>query len=190
MEAECEEDALFGNITELSLSEIIRIIREHNVDYVTGRANAAESEVLSEDGLPPLPPPAPVALRCCKSLLLLMLLRWDELMRELNMTYVISYGTLLGAVRDERIIPWTSDVDVALSMAEVAQLSQSNVTKEMEVVHQRLWDEGWLYFVQACGRFCMRRGVFSFPVFFVQTLYKLYNFPYIKPIFVSLIGQI
>jgi hypothetical protein len=176
MEAECDEHALFGNIAELSLSEIIRLIREHNVDYVAGRANAADLEVFSEDGLPPLPPPAPVGLRCCKSLLLLMLLRWDELMLELNMTYVISYGTLLGAVRDERIIPWTSDVDVALSKADVAQLSQSNAT---EVVHQRLWDEGWLYFVQACGRFCMRRGDFIslfFSVIFLNFIEQIFLF--------------
>jgi phosphorylcholine metabolism protein LicD len=45
-------------------------------------------------------------VRCCKSLLLLLLLRWKALTEELGMTYMVVFGTLLGAMRDGEIVPW------------------------------------------------------------------------------------
>jgi|EP00945_MAST-04E_sp_MAST-4E-sp1_P007092 hypothetical protein len=37
-----------------------------------------------------------------------------EKLREENISYAITYGTLLGALREKSIIPWTADVDLAI----------------------------------------------------------------------------
>jgi hypothetical protein len=38
----------------------------------------------------------------------------DEAFRECNVSYMIIYGTLIGALRDQDILPWTHDVDLAV----------------------------------------------------------------------------
>ena len=49
---------------------------------------------------------------CCAFILKRSLLFLDTFFRRHNIPYVVIYGTLLGAVRNGTIIPWTHDVDI------------------------------------------------------------------------------
>ena len=51
---------------------------------------------------------------CCAYVLKTALNFLDTFFRKHNMTYVIVYGTLLGAVRNGTVIPWTKDIDIGL----------------------------------------------------------------------------
>lgn len=41
-----------------------------------------------------------------------ILLEFDRVCRELNLSYYLAYGTLLGAIRHQGFIPWDDDIDV------------------------------------------------------------------------------
>jgi hypothetical protein len=55
---------------------------------------------MTTDGLPP----------CCLSLLRDMLLQFGDTLLEHRIPYFAHYGSLLGLLRGDGIIPWTSDV--------------------------------------------------------------------------------
>lgn len=90
-------------------------------------------------------------LRCCHSLLFVMLRAWKEVAEDLRIGYLVSYGTLLGGVREGGLIQWTADVDIALNYSALDYLLDLKV-------RGMLWSQGWLLFHQACGRMCFARG--------------------------------
>lgn len=49
---------------------------------------------------------------CCSDLMFEMLVDFSNFLTRLNVTFMVSEGTLLGAVRDEDIIPYTADLDI------------------------------------------------------------------------------
>lgn len=51
-----------------------------------------------------------------------LLVKFDELCKKLNLHYTLSDGTLLGAVRNGKIIPWDDDVDVRMPREDYEKL--------------------------------------------------------------------
>lgn len=49
---------------------------------------------------------------CCADLMFEMLVDFSNFLRRNNVTFMLSEGTLLGAVRDQDIIPYTADLDI------------------------------------------------------------------------------
>lgn len=48
----------------------------------------------------------------------------DKICRENNLQYFLMYGTLIGAVRNEGIIPWDDDIDVMMPRSDYENLIQ------------------------------------------------------------------
>ena len=51
---------------------------------------------------------------CCTHILRDLVHIFDEKMSTLNLDYVVSFGTLLGLTRSDKIIPWTGDNDIII----------------------------------------------------------------------------
>ena len=55
---------------------------------------------------------------CCATHLYVLLKDITEVMHSNNLEYFISFGTLLGAVRHQGMIPWDTDVDLVIPLKE------------------------------------------------------------------------
>eukprot|EP00931_Biecheleriopsis_adriatica_P116028 TRINITY_DN91742_c0_g1_i1.p1 TRINITY_DN91742_c0_g1~~TRINITY_DN91742_c0_g1_i1.p1 ORF type:complete len:806 (+),score=171.02 TRINITY_DN91742_c0_g1_i1:82-2418(+) len=52
---------------------------------------------------------------CCDDLMFEMLVDFSEFLTKQNVSFMVSEGTLLGAVRDQDIIPYTADIDLYIA---------------------------------------------------------------------------
>eukprot|EP01116_Phalansterium_solitarium_P002153 TRINITY_DN12015_c0_g1_i1.p1 TRINITY_DN12015_c0_g1~~TRINITY_DN12015_c0_g1_i1.p1 ORF type:complete len:345 (+),score=60.21 TRINITY_DN12015_c0_g1_i1:156-1190(+) len=59
---------------------------------------------------------------CSVDILKEMIFFLTEALEQAKITHWVSYGTLLGSVRNQSIIPWTSDVDIVVPGAEYGQM--------------------------------------------------------------------
>lgn len=59
-----------------------------------------------------------------KAIIVDILSEIDKICKENNLTYVLMYGTLLGAVRHKGFIPWDDDVDIAMPIEDYNKLIQ------------------------------------------------------------------
>lgn len=59
-----------------------------------------------------------------KEIVLSVLVRIDRICREHGLTYMLCYGTLLGAVRHQGFIPWDDDVDIIMPREDYNALSE------------------------------------------------------------------
>jgi hypothetical protein len=68
---------------------------------------------------------------CCASNLFELLVFIKDLLLKHNIEYFIYWGTLLGAVRHNGIIPWDSDIDIYINYKDVSKLK-----KMMKHIHE------------------------------------------------------
>lgn len=52
-----------------------------------------------------------------------MLIDFTRALDKVGIQYRLIYGTLLGAVRSQAIIPWTYDVDISISESDIEKSS-------------------------------------------------------------------
>lgn len=73
---------------------------------------------------------------CCVHILRDMNREFDEAMCELGFEYFAAYGTALGLIRSDRLVPWTIDNDYVVSkVAALALLTLPQQEKEVLVRH-------------------------------------------------------
>lgn len=64
--------------------------------------------------------------------LLRILIDFDKICKENNITYFIIAGTLLGAVREKGFIPWDDDIDIVMFPKEIKKLKNAIIKSNME----------------------------------------------------------
>ena len=102
------EYAKFGN-----KHGILRIVTDNRIEWTGCVANwklCPEKPYVEPRELPGVAAPI-----CCSAVLFQMLKDFTWAFTELGVEYRVVYGTLLGAVRSQAIIPWTCDIDIALN---------------------------------------------------------------------------
>jgi lipopolysaccharide cholinephosphotransferase len=92
---------------------------------------------------------------------LVLLNEFDRVCKELNITYVLFAGTLLGAVRHQGFIPWDDDLDVLMSRKDY-EIFISNADKFLDnkFFLQREFSDHWPMFfskLRLNGTTCMEK---------------------------------
>lgn len=75
----------------------------------------------------------------------------NKLFRENGLTYYLAYGTLLGAIRDQGIIPWDYDVDIHIKVSDKNHL--------LEILKTKLSDEYYYVYTDNMSNYpaeCLR----------------------------------
>ena len=91
---------------------ILRIVTENRIEWTACVANwklCPEKPYVMPRDFPSIAAPI-----CCSAVLGKMLRDFKWALNTLSIEYRVVYGTLLGAVRSQAIIPWTHDIDIAL----------------------------------------------------------------------------
>lgn len=111
-----EGSATFPEYSKLGNRHLIlRIVTENRIEWTACVANwKLCPEKPYEKPRDPLRIAAPI---CCSVVLGEMLVDFAKALNKLGLPYRVVYGTLLGAVRSQAIIPWTYDIDIAIAEA-------------------------------------------------------------------------
>ena len=86
------------------------------------------------------------ALRNLQNKMLEEVLFLDKICRENNLTYFLTGGSALGAIRHHGFIPWDDDMDIALLKKDYRKLLKilRNIDSEKYVLHDRLSDFNYI----------------------------------------------
>ena len=135
-----EGSATFPEYSKLGNRHLIlRIVTEDRIEWTACVANwKLCPEKPYEKPRDPFRIAAPI---CCSVVLGEMLVDFVKALDKLGLAYRVVYGTLLGAVRSQAIIPWTYDIDLAISEA----LFRNETT--WIAIQKELEEQGKHYFV-------------------------------------------
>jgi len=101
--------------------QILRIVTENRIEWAACVANwklCAEKPYVRPRDLASIAAPI-----CCSVVLGQMLIDFTRALEKVGIQYRLIYGTLLGAVRSQAIIPWTYDVDISISNSDIESSS-------------------------------------------------------------------
>ena len=101
--------------------QVLRIVTESRIEWTACVANwklCPEKPYVKPRSLPNIAAPI-----CCSVVLGQMLVDFTRALDRLGLQYRLAYGTLLGAVRSQAIIPWTFDIDIWISQTEFVKPS-------------------------------------------------------------------
>ena len=118
------EYAAFGN-----KFNILRIVTNNRIEWTTCVSNwklCPEKPYVKPTELSSVAAPI-----CCGIVLFQMLKDITWALTQLGVDYRVIYGTLLGAVRSQTVIPWTCDVDIALTKADYGNSSTYSSIAEL-----------------------------------------------------------
>lgn len=87
----------------------------------------------------------PADRTCCAFLNLQMLVFLEQYLtsKGLGNELTLVYGTALGAMREHRVLPWTTDVDVALTTKAVLFLDRNTTRRELWAHGYAAWAHTW-----------------------------------------------
>jgi len=99
-------------------------------------------------------PGSPGDVPCIVDVLGDMVLAISEAFEKAKLTHFIAYGTLLGAVRNQKIIPWTTDVDLVIDSGNWTGLAKTLKNSNVLAKHglKFFFDPG---FGKDLGRICI-----------------------------------
>eukprot|EP00299_Pterocystis_sp_00344_P017618 c8827_g1_i2.p1 GENE.c8827_g1_i2~~c8827_g1_i2.p1 ORF type:complete len:370 (-),score=75.07 c8827_g1_i2:49-1158(-) len=102
--------------------------------------------------------------QCCSWVNLKILLAWNATATKYNISYSLMFGTLLGAIRDQSIMPWTDDTDVIVSQEHFDKFSHQDPL--IYQIHEDLSRKGFNFYSRGWTRLCVSNNT---------------NDPFIKP---------
>src|SRR5690606_21467230 len=77
---------------------------------------------------------------CCTDVMRWMLEDIDDFFKSYNISYFLTFGTLLGAIRNQSMIPWTRDIDISIECQDTIKLNK-NV-----FIAKHIWERGYFFF--------------------------------------------
>ena len=101
-----------------------------------------KSEHISIDAIVEHLPNCTIKDRSRQHSLLTALRGWDEFAEKHHVKYWLAFGTLLGYVRDQNLIPHDADIDIAIPSAETIKLvpfSNQNFSNDFYLLVHPQW---------------------------------------------------
>jgi drug/metabolite transporter (DMT)-like permease len=90
---------------------------------------------------------------CCNWINLKLLLVWKDTAERYHLPYSLTFGSLLGAIRNHTILPWTGDSDIVIDSTLWKALTKRE--ELLKTIHLDLSSKGYNFYHHIFGRLCV-----------------------------------